>query len=124
MDEDRDDSKMEDTEGNEDEMKDATDNSMRVEGIIVIAPCAYRGLSPTCAVEMILDASTRFIDMFKIDCCVEELLQVVSTAWEHLLPDGAILSLSYHGRRGSRELVKLSILHIHVQWNLKTRILV
>ena len=26
--------KMEDTEGKEDEMKDATDNSMRVEGIV------------------------------------------------------------------------------------------
>ena len=51
---------------------------------------------------MILDASTRHIDVFNTDCSVEELLQVVSTAWEHLLPDGAILSLSYNGRRGSR----------------------
>ena len=51
---------------------------------------------------MILDESTRHIDVFNIDCNVEELLQVVSTTWEHLLPDGAIISLSYHGRCGSR----------------------
>lgn len=52
-------------------------------------------------VEMILDASTRHSDMFNTDCNVEELIQVVSTTWAHLLPDGAILSLSYNGGCGS-----------------------
>ena len=67
---------------------------------------------------MILDESTRHIDEFNIDCSVEDLLQVISTSWEHLLPDGAILSLSYHGRRASRGVV----IYVITQWNLLMRI--
>lgn len=50
---------------------------------------------------MILDDSTKYNDVFSIDCSVEELISVVTTAWGHLLPDGTILSLSYNGRRGN-----------------------
>ena len=51
--------------------------------------------------ELILDASTKYTDMFNIDTNVEELIQVVTTAWTDLIPAGAILSLSYNGGCGS-----------------------
>ena len=51
--------------------------------------------------ELILDASTKYIDMFNVDSNVEELIQVVTTAWTDLIPAGAILSLSYNGGCGS-----------------------
>ena len=50
---------------------------------------------------MILDASNKHTGVFNIDCSVEELIQVIATVWTHLLPDGAILSLSYNGRCGN-----------------------
>ena len=50
---------------------------------------------------MILDDSTKYTDMFNIDCKVEELIQVVTTAWTGLIPDGGVLSLSYNGGCGS-----------------------
>ena len=63
---------------------------------------AYHNSSAACViVEMILDASNTHTDVFNIDCSVEELIQLVSTMWSQLIPDGAILSISYNGRRGS-----------------------
>ena len=59
---------------------------------------------------MILDDSTKHRDMFNIDCTVEELVQVVTTAWSDLIPDGGVLSLSYNGGCGSYHIIDVAVL--------------
>lgn len=48
-----------------------------------------------------MDASTTYSDVFSIYSAVEELIQVVTGVWQHLLPSGAVLSLSYNGGCGN-----------------------
>ena len=47
---------------------------------------------------MILDANTSYHTTASVHCSVEQLRRELEQAWDHLIPNNAVLSLSFSGR--------------------------